>query len=196
MDLDPPCSKSLSALPRSHPSLKIWTSTATYKKNAYAVSENQAFKLDWTDSLCVRHLSRILEDITSHEQFCINSKSAESMVNLAGVLGTLTFLVMVFIMNQRNFHSFVLSTLAPKSSVISVLQVQCFPSWRRQDYAQTAAWPCGKATWCNFGRWKLLTCDGVCGPGEHDESATECEPLLCPLGLVSCLKGTGCYCHI
>lgn len=50
------------------------------------------------------------------------------MVNLAGVLGMLTFLAMVFIMNQCDFHPFVLSGLARKFSAISVLQVQCFPS--------------------------------------------------------------------
>lgn len=128
MDLDPPCSKALSALPRSHPSSKIWTSTATDKKNAYAISEKQALKSGSADSLCVRHLSRILENITWHEQSCVNSKSAEGMVNLAGALGMLTFLAMVFIMNQCDFHPFVISRLAPKFRVVSVSQVQCFPS--------------------------------------------------------------------
>lgn len=50
------------------------------------------------------------------------------MVNLAGILGVLTFLAMVFIMSQCDFHPFVLSRLASKFSVIFVLQVQCFPS--------------------------------------------------------------------
>lgn len=50
------------------------------------------------------------------------------MVNLAGVLGVLTFLAMIFVMNQCDFHPFILSRLAPKFGVISVLQVQCFPS--------------------------------------------------------------------
>lgn len=50
------------------------------------------------------------------------------MLNLAGVLGMLTLLAMVFLINQCDFHPFVLSELASKFSVISVLQVQCFPS--------------------------------------------------------------------
>lgn len=53
----------------------------------------------------------------------MNSKLSEGMVHLTVALGVLTFLAIVFIMNQQHFHPCGLSSLVPKLSVISVLQI-------------------------------------------------------------------------